>query len=88
MLRIVVLGGRGQAGGRSTMELRFARFGLAAAQRWASKHPGIGSAISSRRRTLVFLINASPDLRQQLIATPQLHPEKGPTAASQPDRPA
>src|SRR3978361_2081633 len=24
-----------------------------------------------------FLINASPDLRQQLIATPQLHPEAG-----------
>jgi len=24
-----------------------------------------------------FLINASPDLRQQLIATPQLHPRKG-----------
>src|SRR5581483_1111231 len=24
-----------------------------------------------------FLINASPDLRQQLIATPQLHPKKG-----------
>src|SRR5438067_2723295 len=24
-----------------------------------------------------FLINASPDLRQQLIATPQLHPAKG-----------
>ena len=24
-----------------------------------------------------FLINASPDLRQQLIATPQLHPQAG-----------
>src|SRR6478609_11680600 len=24
-----------------------------------------------------FLINASPDLRQQLIATPELHPESG-----------
>ena len=24
-----------------------------------------------------FLINASPDLRQQLIATPQLHPKQG-----------
>src|SRR6201995_5286810 len=24
-----------------------------------------------------FLVNASPDLRQQLIATPQLHPKKG-----------
>src|ERR1043166_1418994 len=24
-----------------------------------------------------FLINASPDLRQQLTATPQLHPEAG-----------
>src|SRR6202790_2992292 len=24
-----------------------------------------------------FLINASPDLRQQLIATPQLHPKSG-----------
>ena len=24
-----------------------------------------------------FLINASPDLRQQLIATPQLHPKAG-----------
>ena len=24
-----------------------------------------------------FLLNASPDLRQQLIATPQLHPKSG-----------
>src|SRR4051812_22446149 len=24
-----------------------------------------------------FLVNASPDLRQQLIATPQLHPQRG-----------
>ncbi len=24
-----------------------------------------------------YLVNASPDLRQQLIATPQLHPQKG-----------
>jgi coenzyme PQQ biosynthesis protein B len=24
-----------------------------------------------------YLVNASPDLRQQLIATPQLHPEAG-----------
>src|SRR5215467_4704825 len=24
-----------------------------------------------------YLVNASPDLRQQLIATPQLHPRKG-----------
>src|SRR6185312_16299644 len=24
-----------------------------------------------------FLVNASPDLRQQLIATPQLHPKAG-----------
>ena len=31
-----------------------------------------------------FLVNASPDLRQQLIATPQLHPESGP-ASPQPD---
>ena len=32
-----------------------------------------------------FLINASPDLRQQINATPQLHPKPG-RVAPQPDR--
>ena len=33
-----------------------------------------------------FLINASPDLRQQLIATPQLHPGAGKLRKSPPAR--
>ena len=40
-----------------------------------TKHPGLDRG--QRRREHWFLINASPDLRQQLIATPQLHPRAG-----------
>jgi pyrroloquinoline quinone biosynthesis protein B len=75
MLRIVVLGAA--AGGGVPQwncgcpicrEARAANSGLISTQ---------ASIAFSRDGVHWFLVNASPDLRQQLIATPQLHPAAG-----------
>jgi pyrroloquinoline quinone biosynthesis protein B len=73
MLRIVVLGAA--AGGGVPQW----NCGCAVCQEARTGHPGLQStqasiAISADGEHW-FLINASPDLRQQLIATPQLHPK-------------
>jgi pyrroloquinoline quinone biosynthesis protein B len=73
MLRIVVLGAA--AGGGVPQW----NCGCAVCQAARAGHPGLQStqasiAISADGEHW-FLINASPDLRQQLIATPQLHPK-------------
>jgi pyrroloquinoline quinone biosynthesis protein B len=75
MLRIVVLGAA--AGGGVPQW----NCGCAVCQTARTGHPGLQStqasiAISADSEHW-FLINASPDLRQQLIATPQLHPKPG-----------
>ena len=75
MLRIVVLGAA--AGGGVPQW----NCGCAVCQAARTGHPGLQStqasiAISADGEHW-FLINASPDLRQQLIATPQLHPKAG-----------
>ena len=73
MLRIVVLGAA--AGGGVPQW----NCGCAICQAARTEHPELQStqasiAISADGEHW-FLINASPDLRQQLIATPQLHPQ-------------
>jgi pyrroloquinoline quinone biosynthesis protein B len=75
MLRIVVLGAA--AGGGVPQW----NCGCAVCRAARTGHPGLRStqasiAISADGEHW-FLINASPDLRQQLIATPQLHPKAG-----------
>ncbi len=75
MLRIVVLGAA--AGGGVPQW----NCGCPVCQAARTEHPGLQStqasiAISADDQHW-FLINASPDLRQQLIATPQLHPKLG-----------
>jgi pyrroloquinoline quinone biosynthesis protein B len=75
MLRIVVLGAA--AGGGVPQWNCGCRVCLAA----RTGHPELGSTQASIAVSADgdhwFLINASPDLRQQLIATPQLHPKAG-----------
>jgi pyrroloquinoline quinone biosynthesis protein B len=75
MLRIVVLGAAAGGGvpqwncGCAVCEAaRFTHTGLQSTQ---------ASVAISADGEHWFLINASPDLRQQLIATPQLHPQAG-----------
>jgi pyrroloquinoline quinone biosynthesis protein B len=75
MLRVVVLGAA--AGGGVPQWNCGCRICRAA----RTEHPELQStqaslAISADQQHW-FLINASPDLRQQLIATPRLHPAKG-----------
>jgi pyrroloquinoline quinone biosynthesis protein B len=75
MLRVVVLGA---AAGGGVPQWNCGCPVCAAAR---SEHPELQStqasiAISADAEHW-FLINASPDLRQQLIATPQLHPRSG-----------
>src|SRR5258707_15078124 len=75
MLRIVVLGAA--AGGGVPQW----NCGCPVCQAARNEHPELQStqasiAISADGEHW-FLINASPDLRQQLIATPQLHPKTG-----------
>src|ERR1700704_4672527 len=75
MLRIVVLGAA--AGGGVPQW----NCGCAVCQAARTGHPGLQStqasiAISADGEHW-FLVNASPDLRQQLLATPQLHPKAG-----------
>ena len=75
MLRVVVLGAA--AGGGVPQWT----CGCPVCQAARTKHPELQStqasiAISADSHHW-FLINASPDLRQQLIATPQLHPAPG-----------
>ena len=75
MLRVVVLGAA--AGGGVPQW----NCGCAVCQQARSGHPELRStqasiAISADGEHW-YLINASPDLRQQLIATPQLHPKAG-----------
>jgi pyrroloquinoline quinone biosynthesis protein B len=75
MLRVVVLGAA--AGGGVPQW----NCGCRVCQAARREHPELRStqaslAISADDRHW-FLINASPDLRQQLIATPRLHPAKG-----------
>jgi pyrroloquinoline quinone biosynthesis protein B len=75
MLRVVVLGAA--AGGGVPQW----NCGCTVCRRARNGHPEFRStqasiAISADGNHW-FLINASPDLRQQLIATPQLHPEAG-----------
>src|SRR6202046_1722517 len=75
MLRVVVLGAA--AGGGVPQW----NCGCPVCRMARTEHPDLQStqasiAISADGRHW-FLINASPDLRQQLIATPQLHPAPG-----------
>jgi pyrroloquinoline quinone biosynthesis protein B len=75
MLRVVVLGAA--AGGGVPQW----NCGCAVCRKARTDHPELQStqasiAISADGEHW-FLINASPDLRQQLIATPQLHPKAG-----------
>jgi len=75
MLRVVVLGAA--AGGGVPQW----NCGCEVCRKARGEHPELQStqasiAVSSDGEHW-FLVNASPDLRQQLIATPQLHPKKG-----------
>jgi pyrroloquinoline quinone biosynthesis protein B len=75
MLRIVVLGAA--AGGGVPQW----NCGCPVCTRARSENPEListqASIAFSRDGAHWYLVNASPDLRQQLIATPQLHPAKG-----------
>ena len=75
MLRVVVLGAA--AGGGVPQW----NCGCAVCRKARSEHPELQSTQASIAVSADgehwFLINASPDLRQQLIATPQLHPRAG-----------
>jgi pyrroloquinoline quinone biosynthesis protein B len=75
MLRIIVLGAA--AGGGVPQW----NCGCAVCQAARTGHTGLqrtqASIAISADDEHWFLINASPDLRQQLIATPQLHPKSG-----------
>jgi pyrroloquinoline quinone biosynthesis protein B len=75
MLRVVVLGAA--AGGGVPQW----NCGCPVCRKARSENPGLRSTQASiavsRDNEHWFLINASPDLRQQLIATPQLHPRHG-----------
>jgi pyrroloquinoline quinone biosynthesis protein B len=75
MLRVVVLGAA--AGGGVPQW----NCGCPVCQAARTEHPELRSTQASVAISADgdhwFLINASPDLRQQLIATPQLHPQAG-----------
>jgi pyrroloquinoline quinone biosynthesis protein B len=75
MLRVVVLGAA--AGGGVPQW----NCGCTVCRKARSEHPELQSTQASIAVSADgehwFLINASPDLRQQLIATPQLHPRTG-----------
>lgn len=75
MLRVVVLGAA--AGGGVPQW----NCGCDVCRKARGEHPELRSTQASIAVSADgehwFLINASPDLRQQLIATPQLHPAKG-----------
>jgi len=75
MLRVVVLGAA--AGGGVPQW----NCGCRVCQAARTEHPELQSTQASLAISADdhhwFLINASPDLRQQLIATPQLHPARG-----------
>jgi len=75
MLRVVVLGAA--AGGGVPQW----NCGCAVCRTARNEHPELQSTQASIAVSADgehwFLINASPDLRQQLIATPQLHPKQG-----------
>jgi pyrroloquinoline quinone biosynthesis protein B len=75
MLRIVVLGAA--AGGGVPQW----NCGCAVCRAARDGHPELRSTQASIAFSVDgahwFLVNASPDLRQQLIATPQLHPRRG-----------
>ena len=75
MLRVVVLGAA--AGGGVPQW----NCGCAVCRAARTEHPELQSTQASIAISADgdhwFLINASPDLRQQLIATPQLHPRAG-----------
>jgi pyrroloquinoline quinone biosynthesis protein B len=75
MLRVVVLGAA--AGGGVPQW----NCGCPVCRAARNEHPELRSTQASiavsRDGAHWFLVNASPDLRQQLIATPQLHPEAG-----------
>src|ERR1700754_4340091 len=75
MLRVVVLGAA--AGGGVPQW----NCGCPVCRTARSENPGLRSTQASiavsRDDQHWFLVNASPDLRQQLIATPHLHPQQG-----------
>jgi pyrroloquinoline quinone biosynthesis protein B len=75
MLRVVVLGAA--AGGGVPQW----NCGCPVCRRARTEHPELRSTQASIAVSADgdhwFLVNASPDLRQQLIATPQLHPKAG-----------
>jgi pyrroloquinoline quinone biosynthesis protein B len=75
MLRVVVLGAA--AGGGVPQWNCGCRICLAARTRHPELQSTQASIAVSADGVHWFLINASPDLRQQLIATPQLHPSAG-----------
>src|SRR5258708_9622802 len=75
MLRVVVLGAA--AGGGVPQW----NCGCPVCRKARCEHPEVQSTQASIAFSAGgehwFLVNASPDLRQQLIATPQLHPKAG-----------
>src|SRR6201985_3907260 len=75
MLRVVVLGAA--AGGGVPQW----NCGCEVCRKARGEHPELRSTQASIAVSTDgehwFLVNASPDLRQQLIATPQLHPKAG-----------
>ena len=74
MLRIVVLGA---AAGGGVPQWNCGCPVCRTARREKQLHQHAGLDRVSRDGAHWYLVNASPDLRQQLIATPQLHPAKG-----------
>ena len=74
MLRVVVLGAAAGGGVPSGIaDVRCA----GSAKRTSRTQSTQASIAFSADGEHWFLVNASPDLRQQLIATPQLHPAAG-----------
>ena len=75
MLRVVVLGAAAGGGGPQW------NCGCTVCRKARNEHPELRSTQASIAISADgdhwFLINASPDLRQQLIATPKLHPKAG-----------
>ena len=76
MLRVVVLGAAA-GGGVPQWNCGCPVCRAARADHPELKSTQVSLAISAADGEHWFLINASPDLRQQLIATPQLHPPEG-----------
>ncbi len=82
MLRVIVLGAAAGGGlpqwNCGCSNCRASRLGQASATVQALIAPSTQTSIAvSVDEKHWFLVNASPDLRQQVLATPRLHPEPG-----------